>query len=130
VECRGILAPRGRAQQLERDDVVELQVAGRVHDPHAARAEHAIDLVAPGEHLSGGQRALGRDGPRRAPTDRVDQVAQHAPLRALPHRYPPGSPSPRTTRWQGITSATGFAAQARATARAAPGLPMASATAP
>src|SRR5205823_10671346 len=34
-------------------------------------------------YLSGGQRALGRDGPRRAPTDRVDQVAQHAPLRAL-----------------------------------------------
>src|SRR5207249_4164886 len=49
----------------------------------AARAWHAVDLVPPGVRLSGGQRALGRDGPRRAPADRVDQVAQHAPLRAL-----------------------------------------------
>ena len=47
-----------------------------------------------------------------------------------PQRYPPRLLSSRTTRWQGITSATGFVAQARPTARTAPGLPNALATSP
>jgi hypothetical protein len=45
-------------------------------------------------------------------------------FRPAPQRYPPGRPSARTTRWQGTTSATGFVAQARATARAAEGRPI------
>jgi hypothetical protein len=45
-------------------------------------------------------------------------------FRPAPHRYPPISPSPRTTRWHGIATAAGFAAQARATARAARGSPI------
>src|SRR5205085_10560378 len=46
-------------------------------------------------------------------------------LRSTPQRYPPIFPSSLTTRWQGTTIATGFVAQARATARLACGCPMA-----
>ena len=51
-------------------------------------------------------------------------------FRAGPQRYPPVSPVPRITRWQGIARATRLAAQARATARTAEGLPIPAATSP
>ena len=38
-------------------------------------------------------------------------------FRLSPQRYPPRPPSLRTTRWQGISTATLLVAQARATAR-------------
>jgi len=49
-------------------------------------------------------------------------------FRSMPQRYPPMLPSSRTTRWHGIATATGFVAQARATARAAVGRPIPFAT--
>src|SRR5205085_2184303 len=48
----------------------------------------------------------------------------------MPHRYPEIAPEAPTTRWQGMPTATGFVAHARATARAAPGRPMSDAISP
>jgi len=49
--------PRGvheiAAQHLERDDLVELDVAGAVHAPHAAHADEPEQLVPIGEQLTG-----------------------------------------------------------------------------
>lgn len=47
-----------------------------------------------------------------------------------PPTYCPMDPSPRTTRWHGITTGSGLCAQAEPTARTARGLPTAAATAP
>ena len=49
-------------------------------------------------------------------------------LRSTPQRYPVSEPSLPTTRWQGITTASGFDAHARATARTAVGCPISFAT--
>src|SRR5688572_10678103 len=45
-------------------------------------------------------------------------------LRSTPHRYPDNPPSLRTTRWQGIATASEFAPHACATARTDAGAPM------
>src|SRR5581483_9031644 len=45
-------------------------------------------------------------------------------FRRTPQREPPKPPSVRVTRWHGMRTATGFAAQARATARCARGCPI------
>jgi len=58
----------------------------------------------------------------------VGHVPGFRPYDHLKAGQPTTLPSDRTTRWQGITSATGLLAQACATARMAVGLPMASAT--
>src|SRR5216117_2815359 len=71
------------------------------------------------------QRPLARDTPAVAAEAAVrshDPVAGDDEPRGARHPLPP---SARTTRWQGMTSAAGFVAQARATARVADGLPMA-----
>src|SRR5246127_5543739 len=46
-------------------------------------------------------------------------ICSKALLRSTPQRYPPISPSSRTTRWHGMATAIRFEAHARATARAA-----------
>ena len=51
-----------------------------------------------------------------------------ARLRSTPHRYPDNAPSPRTTRWHGIATASLLAPQALATARTAAGEPILRAT--
>ena len=51
-----------------------------------------------------------------------------ARFRSIPQRYPDRPPSVRTTRWQGIATATGLAAQAPATARTADFMPILAAT--
>ena len=67
-----------------------------------------------------------------SPAERV-LARNHAPgrsrsrsfcFRSTPQRYPPSSPVPRITRWHGMTMATRLLAQAPATARAAVGWPM------
>ena len=43
---------RHREQELDRDPLLELQVRGLNHDPHAARPQHAFDTVLPGQDLA------------------------------------------------------------------------------
>jgi hypothetical protein len=54
--------------------------------------------------------------------------ARRARLRSTPQRYPEMSPLLRTTRWQGMATASAFAPQACATARAELGEPIRFAT--
>ena len=43
-------------QELEGDPLVELDVAGRDDDPHAAGAEHALDAVLAGDDVAFAKR--------------------------------------------------------------------------
>ena len=107
---------------------VEVRGDGRPVDGGEPRREAGSGLVRVPRRAVGGART--RAGLRAAGPARVQGDASRsrsARFRSTPQRYPPAAPSFRTTRWQGIATARGFDAHARATARAAPGEPMRSA---
>ena len=124
-------------------------VAAARDGPQGAGAvEAAIDPAAAGVRRGCRARGLGY-GRRSAPSSvqvrrrhrrwtwrrpRIRHAAasidSSSRLASTPPRYWPMDPSLRTTRWQGTMSGRGLVRHAEPTARAARGLPAASATSP
>ena len=87
-------------------------------DRGAASSDRAIEPDAE----AGRRRAVGSSR-RSLRHVRLALPSSSSRFRSIPQRYPPSPPSSRTTRWQGITTASWLLAHARATARAAEGWP-------
>src|SRR5262249_8678038 len=62
VEERGVVLQHLVAKHLERDHLVELAVVRAVDDTHAALADRAQDVVAPGEEAALSDAGAGRGG--------------------------------------------------------------------
>ena len=86
-------------QELDRDALVELRVTRRDDDAHAARAEHALDLVLAGEDLPGlhGRRRRARGPAATPPIGVVGAIAGSRRARS-------SGPGGRSSRSSGSTA--------------------------
>ena len=104
----GHLARDGQ-QELERDALIELRVARRDDDPHAAGAEHALDLELAGEDLARLHRRRARARRRRSrPAAPIGVVGRHRGS-TRPRRSGPGG---RSSRSSGSTATPAHAGRA------------------
>src|ERR1700738_3562220 len=87
------------------------------------RAAEAVQIPGHRPPIEGGNAIL--DGRCCRGHTVILSRARRARLRSTPQRYPEMSPLLRTTRWQGMATASAFAPQACATALTAVGAPMA-----
>ena len=124
--------------ETQRRDTLRVVAAGRSgrrrhrRDRRDGRPIDAVDPVGrPARRLSQADRAIDQRPLIRQSTGSAVTRGLQCEQRAFapgPPRYWPMEPSPRMTRWQGMTTGTGLWPHALPTARTAAGLPAAIAT--